>query len=159
MVPFFCAQASPHTAINWNFTTTPQVNALSCRLPRNLYHLLQQTGLKNRIIEYPRGRLLGGSSSINIMIYTRGSSEEYDRIAKVTGDQSWSYKNILPYINKVRPNSHYGAGPKTMNSTRSGCLLVMDTILLGSMTPSITTRTEKFKSPYLTTQPLLMKES
>lgn len=82
IVPFFAFNASPNTYITWNYTTTPQVSMF------------------NRVIDYPRGRLLGGSSGINIMIYTRGSSEEYDRIAKVTGDPGWSYSSMLPYIAK-----------------------------------------------------------
>ncbi|KAF8888871.1 hypothetical protein BD779DRAFT_1672179 [Infundibulicybe gibba] len=81
-VPFLCTSLAPGTPFDWNFTTTGQ------------------TGLGGRSIPYPRGHVLGGSSSINYLVYTRGSSEDYDRYAKVTGDQGWSWKNMLQYFKK-----------------------------------------------------------
>ncbi|KAF8154884.1 aryl-alcohol-oxidase from pleurotus Eryingii [Crassisporium funariophilum] len=82
IVPFFCTLASPDTPYDWNFTTSPQ------------------EGLNGRSLAYPRGHVLGGSSSINFMAYTRGSSSDWDRYAKFTGDQGWSWDNIQPYIRK-----------------------------------------------------------
>ncbi|KAL0564556.1 hypothetical protein V5O48_017489 [Marasmius crinis-equi] len=54
----------------------------------------------NRTIEIPRGFVLGGSSSVNGMVYTRGSRDDWDRYAKITGDDGWSWDNIQPYIRK-----------------------------------------------------------
>ncbi|KAK0196131.1 aryl-alcohol oxidase [Armillaria mellea] len=92
-VPFFCPQATPNTPLDWNFTTTPQ------------------PGLNGRAISYPRGFGLGGSSAVNYMAYTRGSSEDYDRYARVTGDKGWGWDEILPYILKnerfVAPADHH----------------------------------------------------
>ncbi|TFK61170.1 aryl-alcohol-oxidase from pleurotus Eryingii [Pluteus cervinus] len=79
-VPFFCAQATPFTSVDWNFTTVPQTN------------------LNGRSLAYPRGFVLGGSSSVNFLAYTRGSEDDWDRFASVTGDQGWSWNQILPFF-------------------------------------------------------------
>lgn len=81
-IPFFDVQLSPNKEHNWNFTTTKQV------------------GLANRSINYPRGKILGGSTSINYMIYSRGSADDFDRYANITGDGGWSWKALQPYIKK-----------------------------------------------------------
>ncbi|KAJ7187788.1 aryl alcohol oxidase [Mycena filopes] len=80
IVPFFCLH--PHAPQDWNFTTTPQV------------------GLNGRSVSYPRGFALGGTSSINYMVYTRGSKEDFDRFAQVTGDEGWSWDRLIPYQRK-----------------------------------------------------------
>ncbi|KAJ3536614.1 hypothetical protein NMY22_g5955 [Coprinellus aureogranulatus] len=67
---------------HWNFTTTPQ------------------PGLGGRSIDYDRGFVLGGSTSVNGMVYTRGAGEDYDRWAKVTGDIGWSWNLLWPYALK-----------------------------------------------------------
>ncbi|KAK1235691.1 hypothetical protein PQX77_001062 [Marasmius sp. AFHP31] len=54
----------------------------------------------NRDIPVPRGFILGGSSSINCMFYTRGTRDDWDRYADVTGDEGWSWDSIQPYIRK-----------------------------------------------------------
>lgn len=56
------------TRYDWNYTSTPQL------------------GLNNRSVPIQRGHILGGSSSVNGMIYTRGSSSDYDRFAEYSGD-------------------------------------------------------------------------
>ncbi len=53
-------------------------------------------GLNGRSILYARGRVLGGSSSINAMLYMRGQARDYDEWAQLTGDDAWSWKNVLP---------------------------------------------------------------
>ncbi|KAF9443813.1 GMC oxidoreductase [Macrolepiota fuliginosa MF-IS2] len=60
-----------------------------------------QSGLNGRSIIYARARVLGGSSSHNGMIWIRGSSDDYDKWAAVTGDEGWSWKEMLPYLEKV----------------------------------------------------------
>ncbi|KAF5355502.1 hypothetical protein D9758_006408 [Tetrapyrgos nigripes] len=68
---------------DWNFTSTPQ------------------EALNNRILTVSRGLLLGGSTSTNLMVYTRGSSDVYDRWAHITGDKGWSWYQLQPYIRKA----------------------------------------------------------
>ncbi len=57
-------------------------------------------GLNGRSILYARGRVLGGCSSINAMIYMRGQKRDYDEWAKLTGDPSWSWESVLPVFRK-----------------------------------------------------------
>ena len=61
-----------------------------------LYATENDAGLGGRSLIYPRGKVLGGSSSINGMIYMRGQAEDYDRWAEVTGDASWRWDQVLP---------------------------------------------------------------
>jgi choline dehydrogenase len=53
-------------------------------------------GLNGRSILYARGRVLGGCSSINAMIYMRGQARDYDAWAAVSGDPDWSWDRVLP---------------------------------------------------------------
>jgi choline dehydrogenase len=57
-------------------------------------------GLNGRSLRYPRGKTLGGSSSINGMIYMRGQARDYDQWAQLTGDASWTWDNVLPFFKK-----------------------------------------------------------
>ncbi|PIL22608.1 hypothetical protein GSI_15298 [Ganoderma sinense ZZ0214-1] len=68
---------------DWNFTTTAQA------------------GLNNRSVPYPRGFVLGGSTAINLMIYNRGTIDDFNRFADVSGDEGWSWARLLPFIFKV----------------------------------------------------------
>ena len=68
-----------------------------------------EAGLGGRALAYPRGRVLGGSSSINGMIYMRGQSADYDGWRQA-GAQGWGWDEVLPYF--IRAEDHYsGAGP------------------------------------------------
>src|SRR5688500_8958029 len=64
------------------------------------YRTEPEPGLNGRSINYPRGRVLGGSSSINAMLYLRGQARDYDEWAQVTGDSGWSWQNVLPVFMK-----------------------------------------------------------
>ncbi|KAJ6483114.1 aryl-alcohol oxidase-like protein [Mycena sanguinolenta] len=80
-IPFLCVTLGA-TEVDWGYKITPQGR------------------LDGRVVPYPRGFVLGGSSAINYMVCTRGSAEDYDRFAKVTGDDGWSWKSLLPYFHK-----------------------------------------------------------
>ncbi|MGQ3117081.1 MAG: GMC family oxidoreductase [Hydrogenophaga sp.] len=70
-----------------------------------LYQTEAEAGLNGRALRYPRGKTLGGSSSINGMIYMRGQSRDYDQWATLTGDDAWRWENALPDFK--RHENHY----------------------------------------------------
>ena len=61
-----------------------------------LYNTEPDAGLNGRSLRYPRGKTLGGCSSINGMIYMRGQARDYDQWASLTGDDEWRWQNVLP---------------------------------------------------------------
>jgi choline dehydrogenase len=71
-----------------------------------LYKTVAEPGLHGRSLLYPRGRVLGGSSSINGMIYMRGQREDYDEWARLTGDARWSWDAVLPVFRQTE--DYYG---------------------------------------------------
>ena len=73
-----------------------------------LYQTEATPGLNGRTLKYPRGKVLGGCSSINGMIYMRGQSRDYDHWAQLTGDANWQWQNCLPYF-KFHEDHHQGA--------------------------------------------------
>ncbi|KAJ7028631.1 pyranose dehydrogenase [Mycena alexandri] len=95
MIPFwkFGGNLLGPTIYDWNYTTTPQA------------------GLNDRVLDYSRAHMLGGCSSHNGMFYTRGTKDDFDRYAKLTGDPGWSWDAILPYFLKnekwVPPADHH----------------------------------------------------
>ena len=81
-----------HPRLNWRFLSAPQGNAGN----RNFY--------------IPRGKTLGGSSSINGMVYTRGAPNDYDEWARL-GNPGWSYQDVLPYFKKSENNESFPDSP------------------------------------------------
>jgi len=73
-----------------------------------LYNTEKEAGLNGRSLRYPRGKTLGGCSSINGMIYMRGQARDYDQWAQLTGDANWTWENSLPYF-KLHEDHHKGA--------------------------------------------------
>src|SRR3954451_3987003 len=67
------------------------------------FHTVPQRHLDNRPMYYPQGRTLGGSTSINAMIYIRGQREDYDRWAEL-GSKDWSFENVLPFFRRAERN-------------------------------------------------------
>lgn len=65
-----------------------------------LYRTEADPGLNGRSLIYPRGKVLGGCSSINGMIYMRGQARDYEEWAELTGDDSWHWQQILPIFKK-----------------------------------------------------------
>lgn len=104
--PFGTAAMLPTKINNWVFETVPQA------------------GLNGRRGYQPRGRVLGGSSSINAMIYTRGHRWDYDHWAAL-GNSGWSFDEVLPYFRKSEHNEslqdayHGQGGPLNVADLRS----------------------------------------
>ena len=80
-----------------------------------LYNTEKEAGLNGRSLRYPRGKVLGGCSSINGMIYMRGQARDYDQWAALTGDDAWTWKNALPDF--MAHENHYKLDPQNINST------------------------------------------
>ncbi len=80
-----------------------------------LYQTEAAPGLNGRSLRYPRGKVLGGCSSINGMIYMRGQSRDYDQWANITGDSNWQWEKCLPYF-KFHED-HY-QGPTALHGAR-----------------------------------------
>ena len=99
----FIASTSPRR--NWNFETEP--------VP----------ALNGRKLWWFQGRILGGSGSINGMLYLRGHSLEYDQWAQL-GCHGWSFDQVLPYFKKAETNTrgasewHGDSGPITVKPSR-----------------------------------------
>jgi len=90
-MPAGLARLVGNPRIDWRYYTEPEPELLG----RRLY--------------WPRGRVLGGSSSINAMCYTRGHPRDYDEWAQLAGD-AWSYARVLPWFLKSEDQAR-GAGP------------------------------------------------
>ena len=73
-----------------------------------LYQTEAATGLNGRSLRYPRGKVLGGCSSINGMIYMRGQARDYDQWAQFTGNDDWRWDRCLPYF-KAHEDHYKGA--------------------------------------------------
>lgn len=65
------------------------------------YESTHETTINNRQIAHPRGRVLGGSSSINGMVYTRGHALDYENWEQNYGCTGWGYSGVLPYFKKA----------------------------------------------------------
>ena len=94
------------TSRDWNFNTTEQKQANSRR------------------IYWPRGKTLGGSSSINAMIYIRGNAVDYDHWRDSYGCVGWGYSDLLPYFKRAEDNArgasefHGADGPLRVEDLR-----------------------------------------
>ena len=84
----------------------------------------KEPGLNNREMNFPRGKTLGGSSSINGMLYIRGQSNDYDYWRQL-GNVGWSWKDVLPYFKKSEDNQqgkdnfHGVGGPLKVEKIRA----------------------------------------
>ena len=71
------------------------------------YHTVPQEHVNNRVMYWPRGRVWGGSSSLNAMVYIRGHAEDYNRWER-EGADGWNYEAVLPYFKKAQTHSEGG---------------------------------------------------
>src|ERR1700761_1328933 len=88
------------------------------------YRSEPEPGLGGRRIFTPRGRVLGGSSSINGLVYVRGNAQDYERWES-EGATGWAYKNVLPYFKRAEHRASGGdayRGADGLLSTQHGLL-------------------------------------
>jgi choline dehydrogenase-like flavoprotein len=105
-MPAGLARIATNRRLNWNYRTEPE------------------PALNQRRLWWPRGRTLGGSSSINAMCYVRGVPADYDSWAQVSGDPRWSWEQVLPWFLRSEDNSrgvsalHGAGGPLGVSDLR-----------------------------------------
>src|SRR5690606_31474227 len=105
-MPAGLAKIAGNRRINWDDSTVPEPQ------------------LGNRVIWWPRGKVLGGSSSINAMCYIRGVAGDYDDWA-AQGAHGWDWASVLPWFKRAEGNTrggdalHGGDGPLTVSDLRS----------------------------------------
>ena len=106
-MPAGIAKMVGNKGINWDYYTEPQAQ------------------LDNRRLWWPRGRVLGGSSSINAMCYIRGDARDYDEWAQLCGDAGWNWNGVLGYFRRAEGNTrgadalHGADGPLAVQDLRS----------------------------------------
>jgi choline dehydrogenase len=109
-IPAGALKLHRHPVLNWNFFAEPE------------------EGTGGRALHWPRGKVLGGSSSINGMLYVRGNARDYDRWAQM-GCTGWSYADVLPYFRKMEnswrgaSDLHGGDGPLSVSPNATEWLL------------------------------------
>ena len=103
-VPVGVAKMIDNPAVNWCYASEPD------------------EGSGGRRIEVPRGKMLGGSSSINGMVFIRGQAQDYDHWAQL-GNRGWSYQDVLPIFKRME---RYEGGSDQFRG-REGILRVTDT--------------------------------
>src|ERR1700733_3074722 len=105
-MPAGIAKLVNRKSINWDYMTEPQAQ------------------LNGRRLGWPRGRGLGGSSSINAMCYIRGDARDYDEWARLAGDERWTWRNVLPLFKRSEGNTrspddlHGNDGPLSVSDLR-----------------------------------------
>lgn len=98
--------------IDWQYKTIPQKHCCG--------------GLYSKQSAWPRGKVLGGSSAINAMVYNRGNKADYDRWEDIHGATGWSYKDVLPYFKRSEDyqaddgdkHFHGSGGPLTVEKAK-----------------------------------------
>ena len=105
-MPAGIAKLATNTRLNWNYTTEPEPN------------------LDGRRLWWPRGKVLGGSSSINAMCYLRGIASDYDEWARLAGDARWAWAQVLERFRRSEANTrgadawHGADGPLSVADLR-----------------------------------------
>ncbi len=118
---------------DWGFWTVPQAE------------------MGDRAMYWPRGRALGGSSSINGMVYIRGHSSDYDRWAQL-GLTGWGWADVLPYFRKAENSDRgsdefHGTGGPLHTSTKGALPHVLNDVFLTAAVQAGYRRTSDFNGP------------
>ena len=101
-IPIGMARLITNPAANWLYSSEPEASTSGRRLP------------------VPRGKLLGGSSSINGMVFVRGQAQDFDTWAQM-GNRGWSYTEVLPFFKRME--SYAGEGKMAFAVARARCAL------------------------------------
>ncbi|MEZ5849542.1 MAG: GMC family oxidoreductase N-terminal domain-containing protein [Hyphomicrobiaceae bacterium] len=108
-VPLGFGKVVPNPRLNWGYLTEPE------------------PGLNNRQITWPRGKVLGGSGSINGLVFLRGAPSDFDEWERL-GAKGWSYADVLPYFKRSEHNVdgvdawRGEGGPMTISSIKDPSL-------------------------------------
>jgi choline dehydrogenase len=108
-IPIAWTLASVHPSFSWGYTTEPE------------------PALGGRQVPLPRGKVLGGSSTVNAMRYSRGHPRDYDQWRQL-GLEGWGYADVLPYFRRSERNwrgdpYHGGSGELNVRLGSSSSLL------------------------------------
>jgi choline dehydrogenase len=101
-------EAGPRDDYHWIHIPVGYLYCISNPRTDWMFKTEAQAGLNGRSLIYPRGKTLGGCSSINGMIYMRGQARDYERWAEATDDAQWNWGNSLPYF-KLHEDHYKGA--------------------------------------------------
>ncbi|WP_043201886.1 GMC family oxidoreductase [Paraburkholderia acidipaludis] len=118
-IPIGFAKLYYHTVYNWMYYSQPEPE------------------LAGRSIYCPRGKVQGGSGSINAMIYVRGAQRDYDDWA-AAGNPGWSYRDVLPYFRKLESHPlgdtpwHGANGPVHITPMKDGAHPICETFIKGA---------------------------
>ncbi|CAG7723347.1 unnamed protein product [Allacma fusca] len=99
----------PGSDLDWKFQTVPQDGFL--------------LAYDDQVSRWPRGRVIGGTSSINTMIYMRGNRNDYDQWAEL-GNKGWSYQDVLPYFIKAERQTDPVLAADSLHHGTNGPLVV-----------------------------------
>jgi len=145
-VPLGFAFLGEGSKYSWNYNTEPQKEFEKVSITAPATSVVDSAGgvheVENEIQEHrrgyqPRGKTLGGSSSINAMLYVRGHKWDYDHWAEL-GNEGWSYDDVLPYFKKAEHNEvfddnfHGQNGPLNVAKIRHKNKSVDDFVKTGS---------------------------
>lgn len=106
-MPALLSSLLTNTTYNWGYSSEPEPY------------------MHNRRIAQPRGKVLGGSSSINGMIWIRGNKADYDKWGREEGLQDWDYAHVLPYFKRLEgrliggDKYHGGKGPLKLTTPKA----------------------------------------
>uniref|UniRef100_A0A8C1P035 Choline dehydrogenase n=1 Tax=Cyprinus carpio TaxID=7962 RepID=A0A8C1P035_CYPCA len=110
------------TRLSWKIHMPAALTYNLCNDKYNwFYHTLPQAHMDDRVMYWPRGRVWGGSSSLNAMVYIRGHAEDYNRWQS-EGAEGWGYDYCLPYFRKAQTHElgadRYRGGDGPLHVTR-----------------------------------------
>ena len=145
-VPLGFAFLGAGSKYSWNYNTEPQKEFAKVKVTEPVKAMVDSTGgvheVESEVEDHrrgyqPRGKTLGGSSSINAMLYVRGHKWDYDHWSEL-GNNGWSYDEILPYFkkaehNEIHQNDFHGQnGPLNVANIRHKNKPVDDFVETGS---------------------------